>query len=180
MRYRLLTVVLYDEYFKLAYLGGDGGGGDGGGGDGGGGDGGGGDGGRGDGGGGGDRGGGDREGQGSFPSKPRAAATGGTAKKTSRKRETKGGQRIGGAMSCVKRKSVAWATGRIRNANVQKFGCSREGRTAGGQGDREIRYRLRYGLPVAHCKRCPRKRFTDAAQLRGTRTVRTGAGQAAL
>ena len=38
----------------------------------------------------------------------------------------------------------------------------------GAQGDREIRYyALRYGLPVAHCQRCPRKRFTDAAQLKG-------------
>ena len=84
-------------------------------------------------------------------------------------------------MSCRKRKSVAWATGRIRNADEQKFGCGSEGRVAGGQGGREIRYdTLRYGLPVAHCQRCPRKRFTDAAQLRGTRTVRTGAGQAAL
>ena len=35
MRYRLLTVVLDDEYFQLTYLGGDGGGGDGGRGDGG-------------------------------------------------------------------------------------------------------------------------------------------------
>jgi hypothetical protein len=71
-------------------------------------------------------------------------------------------------MFCGKRKSVAWATGRFRNADEQKFGCSREGRAAGGQGGREIRYdTLRYGLPVAHCQRCPRKRFTDAAQPKG-------------
>ena len=153
MRYRLLTVVLDDEYFQLAYLGGDGGGGDGGRGDGGGGDGGrgdgggcgrgGGDSGRGGGGDGGGRGGGDRD-QGLFPSKPRAVATGGKAKKTSRKRENKGGRRkcashIGGAMFCGKRKSVAWATGRFRNADEQKFGCGSEGRAAGGQGGREIR-----------------------------------------
>jgi len=27
-------------------------------------------------------------------------------------------------MSCRARKSVAWAAGRVRNADVQKFGCS--------------------------------------------------------